>query len=142
MRTGTIVMALFAIAGNIPLVEGADILKATTLSGTMVLGLAPVFLLERLVGYSPASFHFSFWTGIAVGVLLTFGQWPDFLSIGTGAHADLLGANLYGLLLCSAGYLAPALLATLSPAPLHAPADRSVAVEERDEGMEPRDAGA
>lgn len=114
VQVGALVMISFAVIGNLPLLEGADILQATTLSGTMVLGLAPVFLLERLAVYSPASFHCSFWTGIAVGVLLALGLWPSFLWIGTGAHADLLGANLYGLLLCGAGYLAPAVLSNLT----------------------------
>jgi hypothetical protein len=31
---------------------GAEILAATTISGTMVMGLAPVFLLQRFVRYS------------------------------------------------------------------------------------------
>ena len=56
--------------GNLPMIAGTDILKATTISGTMVIGLAPAFLFSRHVGCSPASFHLSFWTGMLLGVLL------------------------------------------------------------------------
>jgi hypothetical protein len=37
----------------------------------MVMGLAPVFLLQRFVRFSPRSFHFSFWPGVVLGLLLT-----------------------------------------------------------------------
>ena len=37
-------MVFLAVFGNIPMLLGTDILKATTISGTMVIGLAPVFL--------------------------------------------------------------------------------------------------
>ena len=47
MRVGAVVMILFAILGNLPLFAGTAILKATTISGTMVMGLAPVFLFYR-----------------------------------------------------------------------------------------------
>ncbi len=101
------VMIVFAVLGNLPMLMGADILAATTISGTMVMGLAPVFLLGGRVRYSPASFHLSFWTGMAIGALLAAGALPDAWSIGTGKYAALLGANLYGLILCTVGFLLP-----------------------------------
>jgi hypothetical protein len=76
----------------------------------MVIGLAPVFLLQRFVGRSPWSFHLSFWTGIALGVLLGLGMIPASWAIGGGKYALLLGTNLYGLALCSALFLLPGLL--------------------------------
>jgi hypothetical protein len=53
----------------------------------------------------------SFWTGIVLGVLLTVGLIPASWAIGNGKYALLLGTNVYGLILCCAGFLLPALLA-------------------------------
>jgi SSS family solute:Na+ symporter len=107
-------MAVFALIGNLPMMAGTDILKATTISGTMVIGLAPVFLLAGFTrpGTRAAawSFHLAFWTGLVLGVLLAIGQIPDSWAIGDGKYARLLGVNLYGLLLCTAGYLLPSLI--------------------------------
>jgi Na+/proline symporter len=110
IRNGVLTMVLFAVLGNLPMIAGTDILKATTLSGTMVIGLAPVFLLSRWVDYSPLSFHLSFWTGMGLGVMLALGAIPPAWAIGGGKYALLLGTNLYGLLLCTAGFLVPLLI--------------------------------
>ncbi|MGH8633441.1 MAG: hypothetical protein ACRET7_04835, partial [Burkholderiales bacterium] len=93
----------------VPMIAGTDILKATTVSGTMVMGLAPVFLLAPLVRYSPWSFHLSFWPGVILGILLTADAIPGSWAIGTGKYALLLGTNLYGLAICFAGFLLPVL---------------------------------
>ena len=53
MLSGMWTMVAFALLGNLPMIAGTDILKATTVSGTMVMGLAPVFLLAPLVKHSP-----------------------------------------------------------------------------------------
>lgn len=100
-------MIAIAVLGNIPMIAGTDILKATTLSGTMVMGLAPIFLLAPLVTYSPLSFHFAFWPGVVLGVLLAAGAIPAGWAIGTGKYALLLGTNVYGLAICLAGFLLP-----------------------------------
>lgn len=107
IRVGQITMIVFAIAGNLPMIAGTDILKATTVSGTMVMGLAPIFLLVPLVRHSPWSFHLAFWPGIALGTLLTVDGIPASWAIGTGKYALLLGVNLYGLAICTAGFLMP-----------------------------------
>ena len=107
LRIGVWTMVCIALLGNIPMIAGTDILKATTISGTMVMGLAPVFLLAPLVKYSPWSFHLAFWPGVALGVLLTFNAIPQSWAIGTGKYALLLGTNLYGLAICFAGFLLP-----------------------------------
>jgi hypothetical protein len=97
-------MIAFAVLGNVPLFFGADLLAATTISGTMVIGLAPPFLLWRLHGPAPAAFHLSFWTGLAVGVAGAVHLWPKALAIGNGAYASLLGQNVLGLAACFAAY--------------------------------------
>lgn len=105
-RVGVGVMIVFAILGNLPMLAGTDILKATTLSGTMVIGLAPVFILGAAQRH-PVNFHLSFWTGMAIGVLLAAGLLPSALAIGSGDYALLLGANVWGLLLCTVLFWLP-----------------------------------
>jgi SSS family solute:Na+ symporter len=107
LRIGVWTMVAIAVFGNLPMIAGTDILKATTVSGTMVMGLAPVFLLAPLTRYSPWSFHLAFWPGVALGVLLAAGAVPSSWAIGTGKYALLLGTNLYGLAICTAGFLIP-----------------------------------
>jgi solute:Na+ symporter, SSS family len=97
-------MIAFAVLGNLPLFFGADLLKATTISGTMVLGLAPPFLLWRLHRPAPAAFHLSFAAGLAVGVAGVVGAWPVALALGSGANSALLGQNVYGLAACFVAY--------------------------------------
>jgi len=107
VTVGMWAMVAIAVLGNLPMIAGTDILKATTLSGTMVMGLAPVFLLSPLVRHSPWSFHLAFWPGVTLGVLLALGAIPSAWAIGTGKYALLLGTNLYGLAICIAGFLVP-----------------------------------
>ncbi|MDL2197631.1 sodium:solute symporter [Halopseudomonas aestusnigri] len=107
---GMATMLVFALLGNLPMLAGTDILKATTISGTMVIGLAPVFLLHGFVRPTRPGFHLSFWTGIGLGIALTLGWIPQSWAIGDGRYALLLGTNLYGLILCTAGYLVPGML--------------------------------
>ncbi|MEH6490960.1 sodium:solute symporter [Halopseudomonas sp.] len=105
IAVGMTAMLVFAILGNLPMLAGTDILKATTISGTMVIGLAPVFMLHGLVRPTALGFHLSFWCGLLLGIALTIGWIPDSWAIGDGRYALLLGTNLYGLLLCTAAYL-------------------------------------
>jgi Na+/proline symporter len=105
LAVGMSAMVLFALFGNLPMLAGTDILKATTISGTMVMGLAPVFVLHGFVTPTRAGFHLSFWTGLALGIALTINWIPASWAIGDGKYALLLGTNLYGLLLCTALYL-------------------------------------
>lgn len=107
LKIGVWTMIAIAVLGNLPMIAGTDILKATTVSGTMVMGLAPVFLLAPLARYSPWSFHLAFWPGVTLGILLTVNAIPQSWAIGTGKYALLLGTNLYGLVICFAGFLLP-----------------------------------
>lgn len=96
--------------GNLPMLAGTSILKATTLSGAMVWALAPVFLFHRARRASSVSFHLSFWTGLVLGLFFSLGWIPDAIAIGDGRYAQLLGVNLYGLALCTALFWAPVAL--------------------------------
>jgi Na+/proline symporter len=113
MFIGMWTMVAFAILGNLPMIAGTDILKATTVSGTMVMGLAPVFMLAPLTKHSPWSFHLAFWPGVILGVMLATGTIPGGWAIGDGKYAKLLGTNLYGLMICTTGFLLPLLVQRL-----------------------------
>lgn len=120
IRWGRIAIVAIALLGNLPLLSlylgdqvGPAIIKATTISGTMIMGLAPVFILAFIRRAGALSFHLSFWCGLTLGVLLAIGALPELFALGSGKYALSLGVNLYGLLLCSAlyiggSYLAPA----------------------------------
>ena len=110
MRVGAIVMVVFAVLGNIPMFAGTDILAATTISGTMVMGLAPVFLFYGFTRWSPWSFHLSFWTGLILGIAFAMGVIPQSWAIGEGKYGLLLGVNAWGLLLCTLGFFIPLVL--------------------------------
>ncbi len=114
VRVGAMVMIAFSILGNLPMFAGTDILKATTISGTMVMGLAPVFLFYGFTRWSPWSFHLSFWTGLSLGLLLATGLIPASWAIGDGAYGTLLGVNAYGFLICTAGFFVPLVLRRLT----------------------------
>ena len=117
-RIGRRTVIVIAVLGNLPLLSvlvgdkpGPAIIAATTISGTMVMGLAPIFLLSFVRRAGPQSFHLAFWTGLGLGVLMTVESatgleiFPAWIEIGTGRYADDLGVNVYGLLACTAGYL-------------------------------------
>jgi len=106
---GRIVMGITAVAGSLPLVFSPEIISATTVSGTMVIGLAPVFLLWKW--HAPGmSFHLSVGTGILSGVILVFGLLPHSWYLTQGKYAGLLSINLYGTGLCFLLYTVPLLL--------------------------------
>ncbi len=122
-RWGRWAMVAIAIVGNLPLLSiylgdkvGPAIIQATTISGTMVMGLAPIFLLAFWVPAGAASFHLAFWPGLLFGVLRVVegvtgaSLFPDWIALGGGKYALDLGVNLYGLLLCCGGYLLGSLL--------------------------------
>lgn len=92
---GRVVMVATVVLGSLPLFAGAEILQATTISGTMVLGLAPVFLFYFLRSAGPFAFHFAFWPGVAIGVAHTAGWQPEWMAMGGGSYASLLGVNVW-----------------------------------------------
>jgi len=101
---GRTVMILAAGLGSVPLFTGAAILKATTISGTMVLGLAPPFLLFAWRWPGRLAFHLGFWPGMAAGILYAANAVPGSWNVGGGPHAALLGANLYGTAVSFGGF--------------------------------------
>ena len=122
-RAKWIIIAL-AIIGNLPLLSiymgdqlGPAIIAATTISGTMVMGLAPIILLSFLPT-SSLNFHLAFWPGLVLGALLAFfpSIFPSWIAVGSGNYALTTGVNAYGLLICTAGFILGSLL-TRSMAP-------------------------
>lgn len=112
-----------AVLGNLPLLTiylgdraGPAVIAATTISGTMVMGLAPIFLLPWVRSAGALSFHLAFWPGLLIGVLRTVETFakvaifPTELVLGTGKYALDLGLNVWGLAICTAGYLLGAML--------------------------------
>lgn len=106
---GRLVMIVTAIGGSLPLFLAPEIISATTISGTMVIGLAPVFLLWKYKA-PRISFHLSVWTGIAAGLILIFGLLPESLQFSQGKYADLLAINVYGTILCFSLFIIPILI--------------------------------
>lgn len=106
---GRMAMTIVAVLGTIPVFFGADILSASTISGTMVIGLAPVFLFWNR-NMPALSFHLSVWTGVAAGILLASGRTPTALIWFDGKYGDLLSVNLWGSTLCFALFFGAALV--------------------------------
>ena len=95
---GRLVMTAFALIGTLPIFFNPTILSATTISGTMVLGLAPVFLFWNYPA-PPIAFYLSVGAGLVIGILLTTGFWPSTWVYFNGPYGDLLSANIIGTLL-------------------------------------------
>ena len=121
--TGRIAILIVAVVGNLPLLAiyagdklGPAIIAATTISGTMVMGLAPIFLLSWLPSSRALSFHLAFWPGLIIGISRAVETFvhvsilPASLALGTGKYALDLGLNVYGLLVCTCGFLVGAVL--------------------------------
>ncbi|WP_047246840.1 sodium:solute symporter family transporter [Maribacter thermophilus] len=99
-------MVIIAVVGTIPVFLDAEILSATTISGTMVIGLTPIFLFWK-DKTTKISFHLSVFCGIIFGFLLVFETFPQALIFTTGKYAALLWVNLWGILCCTTLYLIP-----------------------------------
>jgi SSS family solute:Na+ symporter len=114
LKAGRWMMVLAVAIGSVPLFTGAAILKATTVSGTMVLGLAPAFLLFAWPRPRATAFHLALWPGVVLGVLYAAGRVPAGWSLGNGPNASLLGVNVYGTFIVFAGFGAGAILDSMS----------------------------
>ncbi|KQC31987.1 sodium:solute symporter [Nonlabens sp. YIK11] len=103
---GRLMMVLVALLGTIPVFLDAEILSATTISGTMVIGLTPVFLLWKMK-VPQISYFLSVICGLIFGLLLVFEWFPESLIYTTGKYASLLWINIYGVLLSFILFLLP-----------------------------------
>ncbi|WP_055447719.1 sodium:solute symporter family transporter [Lacinutrix mariniflava] len=99
-------MAAIAILGTLPVFLDAEILSATTISGTMVIGLTPVFLFWN-IKVPKISFYLSTFCGLIFGFLLVFKAFPDALIFTEGKYADLLWVNVWGIISCIIVYFIP-----------------------------------
>jgi len=106
---GRMAMVVLMILGTIPVFLGPEILSATTVSGAMVAGLAPVFCLWW-VKAPPLSFWLSVGFGLSCGFMLVFGWWPEELTFSSGKYDDLLGVTLVEVVGCFMLYLLPVVL--------------------------------
>ena len=106
LKFGRWSMVVIAVLGTIPVFLDAEILSATTISGTMVIGLTPVFLFWRVTA-PKISFHLSVICGILFGFLLVFDWFPNALLFTDGKYGDLLWINFWGILSCIILYFIP-----------------------------------
>lgn len=103
---GRWMMVVLTLLGTLPIFLDAEILSATTVSGTMVMGLAPVFLFWNIRS-NPWSFYLPVCFGILVGIMLATKTIPDSLIFFEGKYADLLSSNLWGIAICFILFLIP-----------------------------------
>ena len=103
---GRVSMAIIAILGTIPVFLNAEILSATTISGTMVIGLTPVFLFWNMK-VPKISFYLSVICGLVFGFILVFDIFPKALVFTDGKYADLFWVNVWGIFCCIILYSIP-----------------------------------
>ncbi|WP_272021803.1 sodium:solute symporter [Olleya namhaensis] len=103
---GRLAMVAIALLGTIPIFFNAEILSATTISGTMVIGLTPIFLFWNYK-VPKISFYLSVGCGLLFGFLLIFKAFPEALIFTKGRYADLLWVNVWGIFSCNILYFVP-----------------------------------
>ncbi|ALJ05061.1 sodium:solute symporter [Pseudalgibacter alginicilyticus] len=106
LNFGRISMVIIAVLGTLPILLNADILSATTISGTMVIGLTPIFLFWNIKTHK-ISFYLSVICGLIFGFILVLDLFPKALILTNGKYADLLWVNVWGILSCIILYLIP-----------------------------------
>ena len=90
---GRTVIIVLAVAGLLPLLGDPKALNATTVSGTIVLGLGPpVFALIFVDGYRPLTFHLPFWWCALDPMPLDYCCHSHF---NTGMHVDHAGSKMH-----------------------------------------------
>ncbi|MBU2020497.1 MAG: sodium:solute symporter [Bacteroidetes bacterium] len=98
LSRGRMAMLFITVFGTLPIFFGADIISATTISGTMVIGLAPVFTLW-FMNASAVSYFLSIFCGVFFGIGLTINLFPSEWFWTEGKYNDLLWANTVGTIL-------------------------------------------
>ncbi|MCG8328313.1 MAG: hypothetical protein MI974_11540 [Chitinophagales bacterium] len=109
VSNGRWAMAIFALIGTLPVFLNPEILSATTISGTMVLGLAPVFIFWNKA-VPPIAFHLAVASSLLVGIILATGFWPDQWIFFEGKYGALLSANIVGTVLSFSLFLSTSML--------------------------------
>jgi len=106
---GRIAMVMVAVIGSIPVFLGAEILAATTVSGTMVMGLAPIFVFWKIKA-PRISFYLSVVNGLFFGFLLLIEGLPSQWILTDGPYSLLLWINAWGLLSCIILFFIPVVI--------------------------------
>lgn len=99
VRFGRLVMVGITILGTIPIFLDPEILSATTISGTMVIGLAPIFLFWQ-TKTAKSTFTITVLCGILFGVIYAFGLLPESWNWSNSQYGGLLVVNFIGTLIC------------------------------------------
>lgn len=111
VQRGRIAMIAVTILGTLPVFFSPEILSATTISGTMVIGLSPVFLFWN-AKVPKISFHLAIGVGVFLGILLAGGWFPQNWIFFDGKYGDLLSVNLIGMIACFVVFWLPVLFRT------------------------------
>ncbi len=109
---GRLIMAVLTILGTLPIFFNPEILSATTISGTMVLGLAPIFICWKLKA-PPLSFYMAVGIGLFFGFILLFDVFPSDYYVTSGKYAALLTVNVWGTIACFIGFFIPVIFQKL-----------------------------
>ncbi|HEX4886705.1 MAG TPA: sodium:solute symporter [Luteibaculaceae bacterium] len=105
IKQGQLAMIGATLLGTVPIFLNPAILDATTISGTMVLGLAPIFLLWRMK-VKRSAFLATVGTGLFFGLAHTFKWFPAEWILFDGEYGDLLTFNLISTVTCFLVYFA------------------------------------
>jgi len=99
VSAGRWVMILMALLGTIPIFLNAEILSATTISGTMVIGLAPIFLFWKM-DVPKITFTVVVGLGLLFGICYALDFLPKNTNIFGTDYGSLLVINLVGTMTC------------------------------------------
>ncbi len=108
IQRGRMAMVFITVFGTLPIFFGADIITATTISGTMVIGLAPIFLFWKL-DVPKIAFYLSVIPGILFGIGLTLHSFPSTWFWTDGKYNDYLWVNAVGTIACFVLFLGSAI---------------------------------
>lgn len=106
---GRLAILFLGLFGTFPIFLNSEVISATTISGTMVLGLAPVFLFWKDKA-APQAYFASILTGIIFGILLATNRFPASWFWTSGKYNDLLWVNIIATLCCFFVYFASSFL--------------------------------
>ena len=109
---GRVTIFFFAAVGPLILLSEKSALSATTISGTVVMGIGfPIIFFDRVKGRKPLAFLLPTVCGLVIGIMYQTKNY-DFepFLVGNGSYNKLLGVNLYGTAACAVAFVIGALL--------------------------------